>query len=99
MECNFRESGILGENNELSKEKALEYVATIEEGEWREKTKEIIESCWAKLDAMKELSAQKPSKCPLLYMMMQICLGKKIFLECPAAEWHTSNKNIWIFNA
>ncbi|XP_038119921.1 uncharacterized protein LOC119769987 isoform X2 [Culex quinquefasciatus] len=90
VECNFRESGILGENNELSKEKALEYVATIEEGEWREKTKEIIESCWAKLDAMKELSAQKPSKCPLLYMMMQICLGKKIFLECPAAEWHTT---------
>ncbi|KAL1376923.1 hypothetical protein pipiens_016600 [Culex pipiens pipiens] len=77
-------------NNELSKEKALEYAASIEEGEWREKTKEIVESCWARLDAMKELSAQKPSKCPLLYMMMQICLSKKVFVECPAAEWHTT---------
>lgn len=96
MECNFRETGILGENNELSKEKALEYVATIEEGEWRDKTKDIVESCWARLEAMKELSAQKSSKCPLLYMMMQICLSKKMFVECPAGEWHTSKKNVII---
>ncbi|XP_038120950.1 uncharacterized protein LOC119770342 isoform X1 [Culex quinquefasciatus] len=89
-ECNFRENGILGPNNELNEEKARDYVDHIEQDEWREQVADIVQSCWAKLDAMKQASAERTTKCPLFYMMMQMCLANRMFVYCPAREWHSS---------